>query len=75
MSIRDRVLDRLRQTPDDVQEMGEVFYYVGGRSWPAFCREIYRMQAANEVELDHVSHEENYIGLGEYAASRDRAST
>jgi hypothetical protein len=69
VSIRERVLDHLAHAYNppmvgDTLDMGEVFYYVGGRSWPTFCREIYRMEREGLIFVNHWSEEENYIGLG-----------
>lgn len=63
-TIRERVLERLAQTPEDCQDAGEVFYYVGGRSWMTFCREVYRMEREGLVESEPIIVEEEwYIRL------------
>lgn len=73
MTIRTRVLEHLRTAPRGAYpdqpatlDLGEVFHYVGGQSWPTFCREIYRMRAASEIELDQANDEEAYISLAEH---------
>lgn len=66
-TIRGRVLAHLQRAaatiPDETVESGEVFYYVGGRSWPTFVREINRMERDGLIRYEWSLADECFIGL------------
>lgn len=71
MTIRERVLAHVavatEKFADELLDAGEVFYYVGGKSWPTFVREIKRMERDDliRIERDWDEMDDVWVGLPE----------
>lgn len=67
-TIRSRTLSHLQMVTgkfpdDDLHDAGEVFYYVGGKSWPTFVREIKRMERDGLIEINRDVDEDDDVWI------------